>query len=141
MSKIFVDTNIFVYAIDMREPVKRKKARSILTRVVEGHHTVISTQVIQEFYVVATTKLNADRLIIKNIIHNFRNMEIVNNDLDLIEQAIDISLISQLTFWDSLIVASAEKARCEYIFSEDMSSGGIYRGVTVLNPFIASDVF
>lgn len=135
MSKVFIDTNIFVYTLDKNEPKKRKQARQIVKRVVESHQPVVSTQVIQEFYVVASTKLKADRALVKNVIHNFRNMEIVNNDLGLIEQAIDISLISQLSFWDSLIVAAAEKANCEFIFSEDMSSGGIYRGVTVLNPF------
>ena len=69
----------------------------------DSHQAVISTQVIKEFYVVASTKLKADQLIVKNIIHNFRNIEVVNNDLELIEQAIDISVISQLSFWDSLM--------------------------------------
>jgi len=72
----------------------------------------------------------------KNIIHNFRNMEIVNNDLELIEQAIDISIIFQLSFWDSLIIAAAEKANCEFIFSEDLNNGQTYRGVMVINPFV-----
>ena len=44
---------------------------------------------LKRFYVVATTKLKADRIIVKNIIHNFCNMEIIQNDLELIEQAID----------------------------------------------------
>jgi len=61
---------------------------------------VISTQVIQAFYVVATTKLKVDRFVVKNIIHNFRNLEIVTSDLDMLEQAVDISIISQVSFWD-----------------------------------------
>ena len=63
-------------------------------------------------------------------------MEIVQNDLELIEQAIDISVISQLSLWNSLIVAAAEKSKCEYIFSEDLNSGQTYRGVMVHDPFI-----
>ena len=47
----------------------------------ESHRAVISTQVIKEFYVVSTNKLHADPIAVKNIIHNFHNMEIVNNDL------------------------------------------------------------
>lgn len=136
MSKIFIDTNIFVYSIDNSDGEKRHRARQILASLAKSHSPVLSTQVIEEFYVVATTKLKADRLVVKNIVHNFRHMEIVNNDLELIEQAVDISIISQLSFWDSLIVAAAEKANCEYICSEDLHSGGIYRGVTVLNPFL-----
>jgi len=140
VSKIFIDTNIFVYSIDQKDPVKRDKARTILKRLVEVHQPVISTQVIKEFYVVASTKLKADSFIIKNIVHNFRNLEVVNNDLELIEQAIDISTISRLSFWDSLIIAAAEKANCEFVFSEDMNSGQTYRGVMVVNPFLREDI-
>ena len=139
MSKIFIDTNLFVYSIDQREPEKKEKARAILKKIIDSHQPVISTQVIKEYYVVATTKLKAEQLIVKNIIHNFRNMEVVNNDLDLIEQAIDISVISQLSFWDSLIIAAAEKANCEFVFSEDLNAGQTYRGVMVIDPFIKED--
>ena len=139
MSKIFIDTNLFVYSIDQKEPQKRNKAREILKKIMDSHQAVISTQVIKEFYVVASTKLKADQLIVKNIIHNFRNIEVVNNDLELIEQAIDISVISQLSFWDSLIIAAAEKANCEFVFSEDLNAGQTYRGIMVFNPFIKED--
>lgn len=139
MSKIFIDTNLFVSSIDQKEPLKKDKAREILKKIVDSHQPVISTQVIKEFYVLASTKLKADQLIVKNIIHNFRNMEVVSNDLDLIEQAIDISVISQLSFWDSLIIAAAEKANCEYVFSEDLNAGQTYRGVKVVDPFVRED--
>ena len=92
MSKVFIDTNLFIYSIDQKELEKKDKARGILKKIIDAHQPVISTQVIKEFYVVASTKLKADQLIVKNIIHNFRNMEVVNNDLELIEQAIDISV-------------------------------------------------
>ena len=139
MSKIFIDTNILVYTLDQKNIVKRDMARKIVKKVVESHQPVISTQVIKEFYVVASNKLKADPIVVKNIIHNFHNMEIVNNDLDLIEQAIDISILSQLSFWDSLIIAAAEKANCEYVLSEDLNSGQNYRGIKLLNPFIKED--
>jgi len=139
VSKIFIDTNILVYTLDQKNIEKRDLARRIVKKVVESHQPVISTQVIKEFYVVASSKLKADPIVVKNIIHNFHNMEIVNNDLDLIEQAIDISILSQLSFWDSLIIAAAEKANCEYVLSEDLNSGQNYRGIKLLNPFIKED--
>jgi len=139
VSKIFIDTNIFVCTLDNKDEEKKEKARTILKRIVEGHQPVISTQVIKEFYVVAVNKLQADRHIVKNIIHNFKNIETVTNDLELIEQAIDISLISQVSFWDALIIAAAEKSNCEFIFSEDLNPGQSYRGVRVLNPFVYED--
>lgn len=135
MSKIFIDTNILVYTIDQKNRIKHSRARTIVKTIVENHRPVISTQVIKEFYVVAVTKLAADPIVIKNIVHNFQNMEVVNNDIDLIEQAIDISVLSQISFWDSLIVAAAEKANCEFIYSEDLNNGQNYRGINVVNPF------
>jgi len=139
VSKIFIDTNVLVYTLDNKDKEKKKKAREILKKAIDSYQAVISTQVIKEFYVVATKKLNIDPIIVKNIIHNFHNMEIVNNDLEIIEQAIDISVISQLSFWDSLIIAAAERANCEYILSEDLNAGQIYRGVELVNPFERED--
>jgi len=139
VSKIFIDTNILVYSIDQKNEDKKQKSRRTLKKIIESHQPVISTQVIKEFYVVSTNKLKADPIVVKNIIHNFHNMEIVNNDLELIEQAIDISVISQLSFWDALIIAAAEKANSEFVFSEDLSSGQTYRGVMVINPLENED--
>lgn len=139
MSKIFIDTNILVYTLDKKDEDRHVRSRLILKRVIDLHQAVISTQVIKEFYVVATTKLKCDPVILKNIVHNFHNMEVVNNDLELIEQAIDISVISRISFWDSLIVAAAEKANCQFLFSEDLNPGQTYRGVMVVNPFLKAD--
>jgi len=139
VSKIFIDTNLIVYTLDKSNVYKQERARNIIRKIVDVHQLVISTQVIKELYVVAINKMKADPIIVKNILHNFRNMEIVTNDLELIEQAIDISVISQISFWDSLIIAAAEKANCEYIFSEDLNPGQTYRGVLVINPFETGD--
>jgi predicted nucleic acid-binding protein len=134
VSKIFIDTNILVYSLDTNDKVKHERDRQVLQKIIEKHQPVISTQVINEFFVVATKKLKADPIVVKNIIHNFRNMEIVNPDLQLIEEAIDISVISQLSFWDSLVIAAAEKSNCELVFSEDLNAGQNYRGVLLFNP-------
>ena len=79
--------------------------------------------------------MHADPIIRKSIIHNYCKMEIVNSDLSVIDSAIDISIIYKLDYWDSLIISAAEKAHCEFVFSEDLNSGQNYRGVVVLNPF------
>ena len=47
----------------------------------------------------------------------------------LIEQAVDINILSQISFWDSLIIAAAEKANCEFVISEDLNAGQLYRGI------------
>ncbi len=135
VSKIFLDTNILVYTVDRNDKKKLSQARKLLENVIANDKPVISTQVLQEFYSATTTKLKLDKIIAKNIIHNFRNMEIVQVDLGIIEQGIDISLLSQISFWDSLIIAAAEQANCNMIYSEDLNDTQTIRGIKIVNPF------
>jgi predicted nucleic acid-binding protein len=95
---------------------------------------VVSTQVLQEFYVAATSKLKVDPALVKAVLQRFENMEVVTVSQDLIHEAIDISLQSKVSFWDALIVAAAESAKCELLFSEDLADGEVIRGVKVRNP-------
>ncbi len=136
VAKIFIDTNILIYTLDPRNPLKQSKARDCLQKAIKENKPVISTQVLKEFYVAATAKLKAEPVAVKNILHNFQNLEIINNDLELVEQAIDISISFKLSFWDSLIIAAAEKACCDTIYSEDLNSGQFYRGIQLVNPFV-----
>ena len=135
VSKIFLDTNILVYTVDRNDKKKLSQARKILENAIAKDKPVISTQVLQEFYSATTTKLKLDKIIAKNIIHNFRNMEIVQVDLGIIEQGIDISLLFQISFWDSLIIAAAEHANCEMIYTEDLNDTQTIRGIKIVNPF------
>ena len=80
-TKIFLDTNIFVYTLDGHDSEKQATARAIVRDVVESQLPVISTQVLQEFYSASTTKLKIDAMTAKNIVHNLGNMEVVHVDL------------------------------------------------------------
>ena len=51
------------------------------------------------------------------------------------QRATDISAFHQLSFWDSLIISTAEAARCETLLTEDMNDGQIIEGVRIVNPF------
>ena len=140
MSKIFIDTNILVYAMDGADPLKQKQSRFLLQELQENSNTgVISTQVLQEFYVTATKKLNLDPILVKSILRAFENFEVVVIGPDLIESAVDCSVLTQISFWDALVVVSAESACCERILSEDLNSGQIIRGVKIANPFFKPD--
>jgi predicted nucleic acid-binding protein len=134
VDKVFIDTNILVYTIDDDNPGKKEKARRTINDIIENDIPVISTQVLQEFYYTSTAKLKVDKLTAKGIVHNLQNMEIVQVDLNIIEQAIDISILSQISFWDGLIIASAESANCETLLSEDLNDGQVIREVKITNP-------
>lgn len=95
---------------------------------------VISTQVLQEFYVAGVKKLNANPQILKEIIKGFEKYEIVQVNIELIKEAIDISLLHKISFWDALIITSAEIAGCQIIYTEDLNSGQMIKGIKIINP-------
>ncbi len=135
MSKAFLDTNILVYACDLDEPEKREKARRLLQTHGPGNDFCISTQVVQEFYVTATRKLDIDPLKAKDILHSFRHIETTMVDLEDINRAIDGNILWQVSFWDALIIATAQKLRCDILYTEDLNHGQAFDSVRIVNPF------
>lgn len=134
MSKVFLDTNLFIYSLDQSDPVKRDRCRDLLRGMVVEKRGVISTQVLQEFYVAATRKLAADPLLIKDIITSLERFETVIIIPTLIKEAIDCSIINRISFWDALIIAAAESAHCDILWTEDLNDGQIIRSVQIVNP-------
>ena len=134
MAKIFIDTNILIYSMDQFDPEKRQRCRALLKTLRNDLRGVISTQVMQEFYVAATKKLGADPLVVKDILNLLERFETVVIIPDIIKEAIDCGIINRLSFWDALIVAAAERANCETLWTEDLNDGQIIRGVRIENP-------
>jgi predicted nucleic acid-binding protein len=139
MSKVFVDTNILIYSMDEFDPAKREKCRFVLKSAINEFQGVISTQVMQEFYVAATKKLGADPLLMKDILHSFEQFEIVMVNPAIIYDAIDCGIINRMSFRDSLIAVAAESAHCETLWTEDLNDGQIIRGVRIENPLKAME--
>ncbi len=134
--KCFLDTNILVYMESPKETEKQQKARLLFDTLTSNGLSVISTQCLQEFYNATTKKLNLDKLQMKELIHTFEYvLDIVQITPRLIEDAIDISIETQFSFWDSLIIAAAVYAECDILYSEDLNDGQVVRGVTIKNPF------
>jgi len=133
--RYFLDTNILVYAWANKDNDRSTKARSLIGECVKNNSAVISTQVLQEFYSVVTVKLGCDKLAAKEATQRFSRIPLVQVDAALIQQAIDISILSQLSFWDSLIIAAAGYANCHILYSEDLNDGQVVRSITIANPF------
>jgi predicted nucleic acid-binding protein len=132
--KSFLDTNILIYQMDSRDAVKQKKCREVVRALVLRHEAVISTQILQEFYVACTAKLKIKPILVKGMMHGFQNMEVVTVGADLINEAIDTSVQYQISFWDSLVAVSAESAKCQYLITEDLNEGQVIRNVKIQNP-------
>jgi predicted nucleic acid-binding protein len=138
VAKIFIDTNILVYTLDKHDKNKQKTARKTVKSIVENNNAVISTQVLQEFYNICTMKLHLPPLKAKGYMHNYsENLEVAQNSCEIIERGIDISIISQISFWDALILAAAEYSKCSEIVTEDLNDGQIINGIRINNPFAA----
>lgn len=133
--KAFLDTNVLVYAQDLDAPHKRERSRQLITEMAASGRGVISTQALQEYYVTATRKMGVAPLAAKSVVQSFRMFEVVQLSPDMIEQAIDRSVLSQLSFWDALIVAASAASGCTTIYSEDLNAGQVIGGVKVVNPF------
>ncbi len=137
MPKSFFDTNVLVYASDHDEPDKMRVARALLRRSAQEGSGVISTQVVQEFFVSATRKLSIEPMLAKGIVATFRPFELVVITLDDINRAMEGVMLWQISFWDSLILSAAGRASCSMVYSEDLNPGQFYSGVEVRNPFAA----
>jgi len=134
--KVFLDSNVLAYAQDKGAVKKQKRSREIIAELGGSGDGVISTQVMQEFYVASTRKLGIDALAVKSVLKTFSLFEIVQVTPELIQDAIDCSILNTLPFWDALILASAAAARCTTVYSEDLNSGQTILGVMVRNPFL-----
>jgi predicted nucleic acid-binding protein len=134
--KVFLDTNVLVYQLDKRYLTKQRISRELAREAAGRGEAVISTQVLQEFYVVATTKLKVDVVLAKAIMNRLCNMEVVTVTIELISQAADIHIQNNISFWDALIVAAAASANCEKVLTEDMNEGQTISGVKISNPYV-----
>jgi predicted nucleic acid-binding protein len=135
IGKVFIDSNIILYAWNDPHGSKGAIAQKIIADGFALRNAVISLQVLQEFYSVSTTKMGGDKLAMKDIVQRLTSLEVVEPDVALLQEAIEISILAQLSFWDAMIVAAAVRANCSTLYSEDLNSGQSVRGVKIVNPF------
>ena len=136
--KIFVDTNILVYAHDLAAGDRHNQASTIIENLWDTNAGVISTQVLQEFYVTVTRKIvkPLDRLRAREIIRNYLVWPMHLNDAETVLLASEIEARNNLSFWDALIVAAAQLLHVDKIFTEDMNHGQRIEGILIVNPFL-----
>ena len=135
--RVFVDTNIIVYAYDRDAGRKHEIARDLMTGLWSAAGGVLSTQILQEFYVTVTRKIASPltREAAREIIKDYLTWGIVSNDGDAVLEAIDIETGENISFWDALVVAAAKRGGAEVLLSEDLSEGRKFGDMVVRNPF------
>lgn len=131
----FFDTNILLYADDADAGPKTELARNLLRQAMLQRSGVISTQVLQEFYVNARKKLNLDGAAARARVEVYLGFDVVTVGPGLLLSAIDLHRLDSLSFWDALIVRSAEQAGCAVLYSEDLQHGRRFGALQVVDPF------
>ena len=133
--RIFLDTNLLVYADDLDSGEKQKRAREIVGQALTTSSGVVSTQVLQEYFVIATRKLGVEASIARRKVELLSRLDVVLVRMDLILGAIDLHRLHRISFWDALIVKCAAASGCARLVTEDLQHGQVIDGVRVDNPF------
>lgn len=133
--RCFIDTNILIYADSDDEPNKQRDAALLIAYVVTTRTGVISTQVLNEYANVALKKLKLTHDRLRQQLQFYKQFEIIYLRPEVTDIAVDLHQTRSISFYDALIVASAQTANCEMLYSEDMNAGEVVGGVKLVNPF------
>lgn len=134
--RAFIDTNVWVYAVDTADPAKQARALEVLAAGPDKDY-VVSVQVLGEFYATVTGKLKS---VISSaegraLVEQMKQLPVVPIDVGLVNEAIKGHAEWQVSYWDALILVAASAANCAVLLSEDLADGRRYGSVEVVNPF------
>ena len=135
--KVFVDTNILIYAHDLDAGQKNAISSAVIKDLWQNRSGIISIQVLQEFYVNVTRKIPnpLPKPKAREIIESYLAWDVELNEVITILAASEIEERYNLPFWDALIVAAACNAKADKIITEDLNHGQMIEGILIENPF------
>lgn len=134
-ARVFIDTNVIVYANDRRDPAKQQRAMAVVAEHMRSGTAVVSTQVLQEYANVALTQLKQEDAVVLRILRLLESLKVVSMSAALVRRAVEIRKVYDVGFWDACIIGAAEEADCDSILSEDFNADQYYGGIVVVNPF------
>jgi predicted nucleic acid-binding protein len=132
----FLDSNILVCTDDAASPVKQAAAIALVGDAMRTKTGVVSLQVLQEYFSVVTRKLGVGAATARAKVELLGAFSTAPVEIDDVLAAIDLHRLHQISFWDGLIIRSAQQARCARIYSEDLQHGRRFDGVEIVNPFV-----
>lgn len=135
--RVFVDSNVLLYAHDVDAGERHAIASQVITRLWNERLGLLSTQVLQEFYVNVTRKIPSPlpRATARTIVSTYGTWPTVVVAREDILLASEIEEQNRLSFWDALIIAAALKGHATKVVSEDFNPGQTIAGVLIENPF------
>ncbi len=133
--RAFFDTNVLLYMYSTADEKKQARARELCRHYAMDGRIVLSTQVVQEFYVAGLRKLALPRQLLRDVVAGLLDFPLVIVGPAHIVAAIQNEERYKLSFWDSLVLAAAESAGAEVLYTEDLNDGQQYGSVLARNPF------
>jgi predicted nucleic acid-binding protein len=134
-ARSFFDTNVLLYADDKSAPAKQRRSRTLVAEHRRSGTGVISLQVLQECFVNLTRKLHVDPRTARRKVEMLAEFDVAAPEVGDILAAIDLHRLHGISFWDALILRSAQQAGCSVLLSEDFQDGREIDGIQVVNPF------
>ena len=132
---VFFDSNVLVYIATNQDAAKKKVALELVASAIGSQNGVISLQVLREVANCMFKKSKDSVERIRETLSGFDALDFQGDSRELLNRGMDIKDQYGIQFYDALIVASAEAAGCDTLYSEDMGDGQIYSGIRVVNPF------
>ncbi len=138
--RVFVDTNVLVYSYDADAGQKHDSARSVLVDLWGSRTGAVSTQVLQEFYVTVTQKLPKPlaKQAAREVIDTYRAWPVHRPEVYDVIVASELEERHQLSFWDALVIVSAQRLDARTLLSEDLQDGRRIGELVIVNPFAES---
>lgn len=135
----FIDTNVLVYAYDRSASHKRVEAQAIMRQLWTDRTGVMSSQVLQEFYVASTRRLPRPitRSRARQIIRRYAAWPVHSTTAEDVLDASELEQRHTLSFWDALVVNAARRLRATRLLTEDLQDGRTLAGIRIENPFAA----
>jgi len=137
-ARYFLDTNIFVYSLDLTVPAKARRAARLVADGLDTGNGIVSYQVVQEFFNVALRRFAKpmSAFAAEEYLNTvFRPLLAVHSSPALFISALQVFGQHRLSWYDSLIVAAAQEASCSILYSEDMQHGQRIGDLRIENPF------
>jgi predicted nucleic acid-binding protein len=137
-ARCFVDTNVLLYADDDSAGHKRDRARELIREVTRDRTGVLSLQVLQEYFAVATKKLKIPADGARRRIELLSQLDVVILGVEDLFSAVDLHRLHQFSIWDALVIRAALNGGCRLLYSEDLQEGRRIDGLEIVNPFKVS---
>ncbi|WP_341900178.1 PIN domain-containing protein [Synechococcus sp. UW140] len=134
--RVFVDTNLWVYRLDQREPQKGQFTKNWLRQLAQHDEIVISTQVLIELRAVMARKLQPaiSTSDARKALKALADFEVVPTDTALVLDAHELASANQIAWFDALILEAAIRSHCSVLYSEDFNVGQHFEGLEIRNP-------